>query len=357
MSSSRTIRRAGAALCAALACVAARADTVKITSTPPGATVAIDGIVAGKTPLEKEYPGGYFRRTKTAVGTRLEHPLTARISLNGYTTKEIPLTDGPMEWISLNGRRHGQYWLFKAKEFNVQLDAIAQTFTGDISEGSSLAPASQPEKHEAESDALASLFERAKPAVVALKSTEKAGTGFFVTATGLVATNAHLANGQETLLVTLANEQQVVGKVVYVDPELDIALVKVEGSRSFPCLTLAPSEQVREGETVLAVGNPGGGMPFSGTKGIVSGIGELPSAGPGTWIQTDAAINPGNSGGPLLNLRGEVIGINTQRLLKKDVRRIALALSAGDLLKVLHHFYPQSTSKPESMSSPQAPKH
>lgn len=354
MCSSWTIRWAGAALCALLLCAAARGDTLKITSAPPGATVAIDGVVLGKTPFQKEYPGGYFHRTRTAIGARLEHPLTARISRDGYATKEIPLTDGPMEWISLNGRKRGQYWLFKTNEFDVHLDAIAQTFTGEISEGGGSQPGPRPVKPGSENDALASLFDRARPAVVALKGTEKAGTGFFVTATGLIATNAHLAIGQDTLLVTLANEQQIDGRVVYVDPELDIALVKAQGSRSFPFLTLAPNEQVHEGDTVFAVGNPGDGMPFSATQGIVSGIGKFPSAGPGTWVQTDAVINPGNSGGPLLNLRGEVVGINTQRLLKKDVRGIALALSAGDLLDVLHRFYPAGSSGMEKMAMPLA---
>ena len=83
-------------------------------------------------------------------------------------------------------------------------------------------------------------------------------------------------------------------------------------------------------------------MLFSVTKGIVSAVGKFPSAGPGTWIQTDTPINPGNSGGPLLNSRGEVIGINTQKLIKKNVTGIGFALSATDLLEVLHRFYPNS---------------
>ena len=340
------------ALAAAVFCAAARADTLKITSSPAGATVEIDGQTIGKTPLEKDYPGGYFHRTRTAIGARLEHPLTARVSLEGYATKEIPLTDGPMEWIALNGRRHGQYWLFKRKEFDVQLDGIAETFTGKIAEAGNARSDSLPANAETESELLTRLFDRARPAVVALKSAEKAGTGFLVTSTGLIATNAHLARGEETLLVTFANGRQVEGKVVYVDPELDVALVKLSGSDSFPFLALTASEQVHRGETVFAVGNPGGAMPFSGTRGIVSGIGEFPSAGPGTWIQTDAAINPGNSGGPLLNLRGEVVGINTQRLLKKEARGIALALSAGDLLNVLHRFYPQGNTGAEKTGAP-----
>ena len=81
-------------------------------------------------------------------------------------------------------------------------------------------------------------------------------------------------------------------------------------------------------------------MLFSVTKGIVSGVGKFPNAGPGTWVQTDAPINPGNSGGPLLNSRGEVIGINTQKLIKKNVTGIGFALSSTDVLEVLHRFYP-----------------
>jgi hypothetical protein len=97
---------------------------------------------------------------------------------------------------------------------------------------------------------------------------------------------------------------------------------------------------VRQGESVVAIGNPGDAMLFSVTKGIVSAVGKFPNAGPGTWIQTDTPINPGNSGGPLVNAHGEVIGINTQKLVKKNVTGIGFALSATDLLEVLHRFYP-----------------
>jgi serine protease Do len=93
-------------------------------------------------------------------------------------------------------------------------------------------------------------------------------------------------------------------------------------------------------------------MLFSVTKGIVSAVGKFPNAGPGTWIQTDAPINPGNSGGPLLNAQGEVIGINTQKLIKKNVTGIGFALSSTDLLNVLHRFYPDTQSVAEKLSSP-----
>src|SRR5580704_18529163 len=110
----------------------AAADTLKITSSPAGASVEIDGVPAGTTPLEKGYPGGYFHKTLTSMGSRLEHPMVARISLAGYATKEIQMTDGPMNWISLNGRNRGEYWLFKSDHFQAVLQPIGQVFTGGV---------------------------------------------------------------------------------------------------------------------------------------------------------------------------------------------------------------------------------
>src|SRR6202030_3584345 len=167
----------------------------------------------------------------------------------------------------------------------------------------------------------------------------KSGSGFFVTGTGLIATNAHLARGEASLKVMLADGQQIEGNVVYTAADRDIALVKVEGGE-FPYLTLLRTGNVRQGESVIAIGNPGGAMPFSVTKGIVSAVGKFSAAGPGIWIQTDANINPGNSGGPLLNTRGQVIGINTLKLEKKNVSGIGFAISASDLLAVLLKYFP-----------------
>jgi serine protease Do len=311
------------------------ADTLKITSTPAGATVEIDGVLEGTTPFEKDFPGGYFHKTKTSIGSRLEHPMVARISLAGYATKEIQMTDGPMNWISFNGRNHGEYWLLKSDHFNVDLRPISEVFTGGVT-----AKLSSAERVDLQPElSLEELVRRTKPAVVYLKAMRGSGTGFFVTETGVIATNAHVARGEESLLTLLPEGQQLEAKVVYIDADLDIALAKVEG-KDFPHLALADAGTVRQGENVLAIGNPGDAMLFSVTKGIVSAVGKFANAGPGTWIQTDTPINPGNSGGPLLNSRGEVIGINTQKIVKKNVTGIGFALSATDLLEVLHRFYP-----------------
>jgi serine protease Do len=97
-------------------------------------------------------------------------------------------------------------------------------------------------------------------------------------------------------------------------------------------------------------------MLFSVTKGIVSAVGRFDAAGPGFWIQTDAPINPGNSGGPLLNSRGEVICLNSPKLIKKNVNGIGFALSASDLLAVLHRFYPSAQLANESVAASANPK-
>jgi serine protease Do len=96
----------------------------------------------------------------------------------------------------------------------------------------------------------------------------------------------------------------------------------------------------RPGESVFAIGNPSGAMQFSRTKDIASAVAKFREAGPGTWIQTDTPMNPGNSGGPLLNMRGEVAGLNTLKLIKKNTTGMAFALSASNLLDVLHRFCP-----------------
>ncbi|HUI75318.1 MAG TPA: trypsin-like peptidase domain-containing protein [Candidatus Acidoferrum sp.] len=326
--------------CAAFLLPAARAETLRITSTPPGASVEIDGVIVGTTPFSKEFPGGYFHKTRTSLGTRLEHPMAARIVLEGYATKEIQLTDGPMEWISLNGRKQGEYWLFKSKSFDVKLEALAQSLTGDISAtlSNGRAVSLRPKL------SLEQIVLQTKPAVVYLRGSAKAGTGFLVTATGVIATNAHLARGEESFRTFLAGGRELPAKIVYIDPDFDIALLKIAGE-GFPHLTLADTSLVRQGESVIAVGNPGDAMLFSVTQGVVSAVGSFPSAGPGTWIQTDAPINPGNSGGPLLNARGEVIGISTMKLVKKNVNGIGFALSAGDLLTVLRRFYPSAVAE------------
>jgi serine protease Do len=337
-------RLAPALLCCAaviLAAPVALAGTLKITSTPPGATVEIDGVVAGKTPYETNLPGGYFKRPSMVLSARLEHAMVARISLDGYSTAEVDLTSGPMRYVTLNGKYHGDYWLLKSHEIHVELRSIAHAFTGTVKTnlGGAAPVVLRPELPAEE------VVRNASPAVVLLKSSHGFGTGFFLTETGVIATNKHVAAGEQSLLAVTSSGEQLPAGVVYTDPHLDLALLKVEGT-GFPRLALADLATVRQGQTVLAIGNPDRGLPDTVTKGIISAIGPNPELGNGTWIQTDATINPGNSGGPLLNAWGEVVGINTIKVLRnragQSVEGIYFALSASDLLAVLRRFYPNA---------------
>jgi hypothetical protein len=108
-----------------------------VTSTPPGGKVEINGVAVGTTPFDKDYPGGYFHKSKTAVGSRLGHSPVARLSADGYSIKEIVPTEGPAEWISLKGRNYGNDFLFTTKHFDVRFDSVIATFTGGIADKSS----------------------------------------------------------------------------------------------------------------------------------------------------------------------------------------------------------------------------
>ena len=243
-----------------------------------------------------------------------------------------------MNWVDLHGHNHGEYWLIKSDHFHADLELISAAFTGTVAAASGAQPAAFSLEL-----SLEEIVKRAKPAVVCLKGLNTMGSGFFITGTGVIATNAHVARGDSSLLALLPSNVQLQARVIYIDADLDIALVKADPPTpgyDFPYLILADLATVQQGESVLAVGNPGDAMLFSVTKGIVSAVGTFPSFGPGTWIQTDAPINPGNSGGPLLNNRGQVVGLNTLKITKKNVTGIGFALSSTDLLNVLHRFYP-----------------
>ncbi len=324
----------------------ARADTLRITSNPAGATVEIDGVKVGITPCETKVPGVYFHKTHSVFGARLEHPMNLRISMEGYATKEIEMTEGPMQWVALNGTNHGNYWLFKTNHFDVVLEPVSKSFTGSLV--ATVVGNSRVEMRPEMS--VEDLVEKSKPAVVLLLRPDGQGTGFLISDTGVIATNEHVARGRETLVAILPSGQKLEAKVVYVDQNLDFALVKAQGS-GFPHLVLADLSTVRQGQTSIAIGNPGLGLPFTVSKGIVSAVGRDPGVGPGTWIQTDTSINPGNSGGPLLDAHGEVIGMNTIKVVKPGVQGIAFALSSSDMLEVLHRFYPTSAKLPQDAVS------
>ena len=136
------------------------------------------------------------------------------------------------------------------------------------------------------------------------------GSGFMVTEDGYILTNHHVVGNADRIEVTLSDGRKSRGTLIGTDPETDIALIKIEGD-GYPTVTLGDSDRVEQGDWVLALGSPFG-LQQTLTAGIVSATGrELPGTNYSRYIQTDASINPGNSGGPLVNMSGEVIGVNT----------------------------------------------
>ena len=137
------------------------------------------------------------------------------------------------------------------------------------------------------------------------------GSGFIIDKSGYIVTNNHVVEGADKITVILKDETQYDAKVVGLDPVTDIALIKVDPKHSLPTVRLGSSGDLRVGEWVAAIGSPFG-LEYTVTAGIVSAKGRVIGSGPyDDFIQTDASINPGNSGGPLINMQGEVVGINT----------------------------------------------
>ena len=160
---------------------------------------------------------------------------------------------------------------------------------------------------DAEEDVNVRVYRAASPAVVAIETQTGTGSGSIVTRDGLVLTNAHVVNGSETVTVKLSDGREFEGEVIgFGDGGLDLAAVRIRSNeRNFPTIPVASMSAVEVGQRAFAIGSPFG---FQGTftTGIISRL-DVDRG----LIQTDAAINPGNSGGPLLNSRGELIGVNS----------------------------------------------
>jgi serine protease Do len=137
------------------------------------------------------------------------------------------------------------------------------------------------------------------------------GSGFIIDEKGFILTNNHVVEDADEIKVILKNHKEYEAKVVGRDAKTDLALIQIKSWRGFQMIKLGNSDELRVGDWVMAIGNPFG-LDHTVTAGIVSAKGRVIGAGPyDNFIQTDASINPGNSGGPLINLKGEVVGINT----------------------------------------------
>lgn len=162
-----------------------------------------------------------------------------------------------------------------------------------------------------EGDPLAELFKRFGVPQPKEQEAQSLGSGFIISSDGYILTNAHVVNAADKITVRLTDQREYKAKVIGADRRTDVALIKIEAT-GLPKITQGDPALLKVGEWVLAIGSPFG-FDSSVTAGIVSGKGRsLQQENFVPFIQTDVAINPGNSGGPLFNMKGEVVGINSQ---------------------------------------------
>jgi serine protease Do len=199
--------------------------------------------------------------------------------------------------------------------------------------------------------ALADIIAIVRPSVVAINTTttgtsifggtfnqEGAGSGWVIDSNGLIVTNNHVVEGATKITVTLEDGRNFTVDTVHTDSTSDLAVLKIN-AQNLPALKIGDSTKSRVGDWVIAIGNSLG-EGISATKGIVSAKGVSVAADNGETLydllQTDAAINPGNSGGPLVNLAGEVIGINSIKVVQVGVEGMGYAISSQTAIPIIN---------------------
>lgn len=210
------------------------------------------------------------------------------------------------------------------------------------------------------SSAVPDVIKRVSPSVVAIigkpddeyadnRFSLAHGTGVIVKKDGWIVTNAHVVKDMKKIVVVTADGKEYEGTLKQIDEKSDLALVKINKTGLKPAVFAPTPLKLDVGETAIAIGTP---VSFSlrntATVGVISGMNRSVSSDY-NLIQTDAAINPGNSGGPLINLKGEVIGINSMKFVDVDIDSIGFAIPSDTVQYVLNHFYKYGKVKRASL--------
>jgi serine protease Do len=302
---------------------------VKIDTIPPGAQVELNGSLVCTTPCSLKISSAYFGTKHTAFSGHSEVPLSLRITKEGFVPKNFDLTTGPIHWKNLYGDNLFDYYVVTSTQYTIHLDTV-QDFVGRGQPAEAVVV--RTETVAAIPNSMESVVQNAIPAVVRISGSKGSGSGFFVTPDGLIVTNAHVVQGESSVTVTTSSGKSLQSSSVYVDDDRDLAFVKIAAT-DCPVLRLRTFPP-NVGSDVIAIGSPlSEVLTNTVTKGVVSGIRQLAH---GTWIQTDTALNHGNSGGPLLNNSGEVVGVNTIKIVAPDVTGINFSLASSEVASLLN---------------------
>lgn len=182
-------------------------------------------------------------------------------------------------------------------------------------------------------------------AVVQVTTPNSTGTGFVLKKNELIITNEHIVKGHQHVVVEGAMLAKQLASIVYLDPLYDLAFLKIASVADIPLIELSAKEREEEGDAVIAIGNPLG-LENITTQGIISKIVE-DEENTIRYIQHDAALNPGNSGGPLINQKGEIIGINSFQIANSD--NLGFALAALPIHNSIKEFEANNTAHEESL--------
>ena len=207
-----------------------------------------------------------------------------------------------------------------------------------------------PEGRTVVSKTASEVYQKVSPSVVCITSyksggdfvldTSGEGSGIVVTENGYIATNSHVVNDSKKtgVLVTFPDEKQYLATIIGIDKKTDLAILKINASGLHP-VQFADSDELTVGQESFAIGNPGG-ADFSNslTKGTISALNRiLGGSGYVRYIQTDAAINPGNSGGALINEYGQVIGMNTAKIVATDFEGMGFAIPSNTVIEIVNN--------------------
>lgn len=211
----------------------------------------------------------------------------------------------------------------KAKDSSRNGSSISSSSAADLTSGSS--------QNAGGNLTTAEIAKKVGPAVVGISTNSGSGSGIIIDKSGLILTNYHVINGTWNVKITFSNSKTASAKVVNYDEDYDLAIVKITDKNvTIPGIAeLGDSDKVQVGDTAIAIGNPlGTELQGSVTQGIISAVNRAIDSNNKNlkFIQTDAAINPGNSGGALVNSRGQVIGINREKVSAEGVEGLGFAI-------------------------------